>query len=106
MTIYNFQLSYSISPYGTSNEKDRKAAEARKIIKEIEGWESVNNIETTLVGTIDLYGTSREDKRNKGLNEVKGEIEALFERENVLDFTHSHFSLMIDGLGEHITFSM
>ncbi|PSU42141.1 hypothetical protein C9J12_29145 [Photobacterium frigidiphilum] len=106
MTIYNFQLTYSISPYGNSSNKENKAAEARRLIKNIAGWESVDEIETTLVGEISFIATGNSEKRKKGQSIVEDKVRTLFEREEVLDHTHSYFSLMIDGLGKHIEFSM
>jgi hypothetical protein len=106
MATYDFQLTYSISPFGDSVNKESKAKEARRLIKKIDGWESVDEIETTLVGKISFSAIGDNEKRKKGQSIIENEIRTLFRSEDVLNDTRSYFSLMIDGLGKHIEFNM
>jgi hypothetical protein len=100
MTTYDFQLTYSISPYG-----EDKSTQARTLLREeIEGWNTVNGIETTLVGKIKFSCSANENKREKAQEIIEDKIRTLFNNKDVLDHSYSRFSLMVDGLGEHITF--
>ena len=103
MATYEFQLAYTITPYHCEN----KAAQARKIIKGIDDWEVVGDIETILVGEISFYcDGSNEDKRRKCKDVIKGKIKYTFREHDVYDYTKSYFSLMVSGLGKHITFTI
>ena len=100
MATYHFQLAYSVSPHGND-----KSAQARELLRKgIDGWKTVDDIDTTLVGEISFTCAKGEDKRDKARQIIQDEITKLFESNGVLDHSYSHFSLMVDGLGQHITF--
>ena len=103
MVTYDFQLTYTITSY--SQCENEKAKKARRVIKEIDGWEAVDKIETTVVGEISFvcYGDN-DDKRKKCEDLITEIIKDKFKEEYVYSDTQSYFSLMVDGLGKHITF--
>ncbi|WP_045394994.1 hypothetical protein [Vibrio rotiferianus] len=100
MATYHFQLAYSVSPTG-----DDKSAQARELLRKgFEGWKTVKNIDTTLVGKISFTCAEDENERYKAKQVIKDKITELFESNDVLKHSRTHFSLMVDGLGKHITF--
>lgn len=102
---YDFQLTYSVKPLA-GNESD--AASVRKKLREIPGWDTVLELETVLVGKLSLsqYGTTPQLIRTSAENQCYLKINQVLSDLNVASSITVYCSLMVDGLGKHITFSV
>jgi hypothetical protein len=100
---HHFQFTYSVRTHSSnpSDELIKITERVRKGIKSHDAWESLENIETTVVGELTLSGTL-EDKiseaRSDILKELKSKLKGV---ERKSEFT-IYGSLMVDKLGAHI----
>ncbi|WDY60023.1 hypothetical protein [Pseudomonas sp. PSKL.D1] len=103
MTMHNFQLAYTITPR-TAEDEDA-AAKARLYMRDI-GWSTIHHIETTLLGEIPLFHTRMAERISEAEQEIRGQVHKLFKELQVLTRVRFHGSLMVDGLGPAINFSI
>lgn len=103
MSTYDFQLTYSVSPCDSDNADDNRAAEkARRFLRDIDGWQSLEKIETTLVGKLYLSALTVAGRRSEAEEEVDTKVRGLLKEHDIFYDVSVYMSLMVDGLGEHI----
>ena len=101
---YHFQLTYSVRPSGDSDKEERAAQKARKLLKNIDGWFSLESVETTIVGTLKLNSVGVRDKREEAKEKVEERIADILKNYEIFSDVWVNASLMVDTLGEHIEF--
>ncbi|EGR0063423.1 TPA: hypothetical protein I7753_21485 [Vibrio vulnificus] len=101
-----FQLTYSVRPLSDDSKDKRAAEKARKLIRENLKWESISKIETTLVGEISIRRSDLDEMRYEAKELIDDEIRDMLKENEVFDDIRVNLSLMVDGLGQHIEFSM
>lgn len=106
MSKYKFQLTYTVHPRGKGDEYKQAADKARKLLKDIGGWEPVKKIETTLVGELSLSYENLSDKRQQAKDVVDDIVTSLMKENDIYLNIDVYFSLMVSGLGEHIEFNV
>lgn len=103
MSKHSFQLTYSVYPL---HENEESADKARYLIRNIKGWRMLNKIETTLVGELYLDSLHISKKREDAEDIVDSVIRDVLHDNDVFHDVKLYASLMVDGLGEHITFKL
>ncbi|MFK0309919.1 hypothetical protein ACIQUF_01635 [Pseudomonas sp. NPDC090233] len=93
---HEFQLSYTISPKKPSNESD--AVKARTHMREKMGWNTINNVETTLLGDINLAAGTNDEKRREASRLVRKSINDAFKALDVDGRIIFKSSLMVTGV--------
>ncbi len=84
------------------NTHDAALDRARRLLREIKGWETVEHVETTLVGKIRLKLNDPESKKTEAHEQVKGIIFNILKNENIDKNVIFYGCLMVDQLGENI----
>jgi hypothetical protein len=103
MTMHNFQLAYTITP--RTQDDEEAAAKARLYLRDI-GWSTIHHIETTLLGEVPLFHSRIAERISEAEQQIRARIHALFKELQVLSRVRFHGSLMVDGLGPAISFSI
>lgn len=106
MATKNFLLTYSVSP--NSSKYDSDAEKIRAHIRDFDGyinWNRIENLETVLKGTLDVRGTTSE-QRDDAKDQVRKLFRAVFEESNISSSAynniHIYIALLVDGLGTTI----
>ena len=73
MSKFDFQLAYTIKPHNAPRD-ETDAAQARLHLREKLGLDTVEHIETTLLGMITLNGTSLADRKREAEKLVRDYI--------------------------------
>lgn len=102
--MYDFQITYSVHPRGDSQKAEKAAASVRRILREIPGWETVDDIETVLVGVLNISANTKESRRKEAEGIVEKKIQTLVDELDVYSDVWVYVSLMVDQLGSHIKF--
>ena len=100
MSNHDFQLTYSIP-----ETIDGSSAIARDKLRNLQDWQTVGEIDTTLIGQLPHHGIVIE-KRKQAEREVKKIIQELLKQSRRHSPLTVHASLMVCGLGEHIRFDI
>ncbi|WP_434518975.1 hypothetical protein [Pseudomonas sp. NFX1] len=103
MTKHHFQLAYTINPRHEGDEDE--AASARLHLRRI-GWDTVEHIETTLLGVVHLYHATTADRIDEAEKQIRDRIHEELKSLRVLSRVRFHGCLMVDGLGQAIRFSI
>lgn len=103
MALYPFQLAYTISPRGDFD--DDAARDARRRLRSVE-WETIKHIETTLLGELDLNRSTLSGRIAQAEEMVSERIKDELRDLKVLSRIKFRGSLMVDGLGAAIGFSL
>lgn len=103
MTKHHFQLAYTIKP--RSDHDESAAAQARLHLRDI-GWDTLPQIETTLLGEVHLYHSTTHDRINEAERQIRERIHEQLKELKVLTRVKFYASLMVDGLGPAIRFSI
>nr|WP_314617977.1 hypothetical protein [uncultured Pseudomonas sp.] len=103
MTKHHFQLAYTIKP--RSDDDESAAAQARLHLRDI-GWDTLPQIETTLLGEVHLYHSTTHDRINEAERQIRERIHEQLKELKVLTRVKFYASLMVDGLGPAIRFSI
>ncbi|AXM95112.1 hypothetical protein ACU5P1_14180 [Pseudomonas plecoglossicida] len=103
MTQHHFQLAYTIKP--RSDDDEGAAAQARLHLREI-GWDPLPQIETTLLGEVHLYHSTIHDRIDEAQRQIRGRIHEELKGLKALTRVKFYGSLMVDGLGPAIRFSI
>ena len=106
MSKHSFQLTYSVYPLHENEESKESADKARYLIRNIKGWGMLDKIETTLVGELYLDSLHISKKREDAEDIVDSVIRDVLHDNGVFQDVKLYASLMVDGLGEHITFKL
>lgn len=104
MSKYDFQLAYTIKPKTARDEED--AAKARLHLREKIGLDTVEHIETTLLGLITLSSTTLADRRRDAEKLLHDYIHEALKHLCVLSTVKFYGCLMVDGLGSAIRFDI
>jgi hypothetical protein len=99
---HHFQLSYSVEKRKETEASRSAVIQARRLLREIEGWETIKHIETTLVGKINLESDTPNSKRREALELVRGAILDILKNEKIDNDVSFYGCLMVDKLGEYI----
>ncbi|EKT4530886.1 hypothetical protein QEM33_003490 [Pseudomonas putida] len=105
MSIFDFQLAYTIKPHNAPRD-ETDAAQARLHLREKLGLDTVEHIETTLLGMITLNGTSLADRKREAEKLVRDYIHDALKELRVLSTVKFYGCLMVDGLGPAIRFDI
>ncbi|MFK0268516.1 hypothetical protein [Pseudomonas asiatica] len=105
MSKYNFQLAYTIKPNNPARD-ETDAAQARLHLREKIGLDTVEHIETTLLGVITLNSTTLADRRHDAKNLLHDYIHEALKQLRVLSTVKFYGCLMVDGLGAAIRFDI
>ncbi|MGE8469466.1 hypothetical protein D3C81_888520 [compost metagenome] len=103
MTKHHFQLAYTINPRHDDDEDE--AARARLHLRKI-GWDTVDHIETTLLGVLHLYHGTTAARVDEAEKQIRDRIHEELKSLRVVSRVKFHGSLMVDGLGQAIHFSI
>ncbi len=104
MSKNHFQLAYTIKPKNARDEDD--AAKARLHLREKIGLDTVEHIETTLLGVITLNSTTLADRRRDAEKLLHDYIHEALKDLSVLSTVKFYGCLMVDGLGSAIRFEI
>ncbi len=102
MPRHHYQLTYSISPI--NDQRQAEAQKARRAIKESSRFTKIEHLETVVVGTLLLEEESQSDRRREAQKDITNLIRGMLINAEVLQYVYVHCSLMVDGLGKHMTF--
>ncbi|MFJ4457586.1 hypothetical protein ACIP1G_27385 [Pseudomonas sp. NPDC089392] len=100
MSKYEFQLAYTLE----GNEND--AAKARSYLREKTGLETVEHIETTLLGMVTLNSTTLADRKKEAERLLHNFIHDALKELRVLSAVEFYGCLMVNGLGPAIRFNI
>lgn len=103
---HHFQLTYSVQPLSDDVKEKQAAEKARRLMREKLDWQSLDNIETTLVGEVSLYDLTIKKKRHEAEQKIDDKIRDMLKEHEVFRDIRVYLSLMVSGLGEHIEFDM
>lgn len=103
MALYSFQLAYTVSPCSDSDED--AARDARRRLRSVE-WETIKHIETTLLGELELNRSTLAGRITQAQELVSERIKHELRDLKVLSRIRFRGSLMVDGLGSAIAFSL
>ncbi|MCU8005264.1 hypothetical protein [Shewanella sp. SM96] len=103
----SFLLTYSVHPQDPSYQSDvDKAGKVRNDIAKIKKWDKLDDVETTFVGNMLVLGDTNH-KRKLAELEVKSQfIPILKEHKSGSLDVIIHCALMVDGLGQAMTFDV
>lgn len=104
MTRHNFQLAYAIKPHHPDDEAD--AATAAQHLRANLGWNTVEHIETTLLGVVHLYHSTTSDRLDEAERQIRERIREELKSLGLLSRVKFYGSLMVDGLGSAIRLSI
>ncbi|WP_410481897.1 hypothetical protein ACJ70E_11385 [Pseudomonas plecoglossicida] len=105
MSKHEFLLAYTIKPRNP-DEDEYDAAQARQHLRENIGLDTVEHIETTLLGLVQLDSVTPVDHVNEAERLIRNHIHAELKRLRVLTSVKFYGCLMVDGLGPAIRFSI
>lgn len=105
MSKYNFQLAYTIKPNNPARD-ETDAAQARLHLREKMGLDTVEHIETTLLGVITLKSTTHADRKREAEKLFRNYIHEALKQLRVLSTVQFYGCLMVDGLGSAIRFDI
>jgi len=105
MSNFDFQLAYTIKPYNPARD-EADAAQARLHLREKLGLDTVEHIETTLLGMVALNGPTLADRRREAKKRIHEHIHKGLEELRVLSTVKFYGCLMVDGLGPAIRFDI
>lgn len=106
MSHYDFLFTYSVSPIGDEDKEIKIADKVRKKIAEIEkdGWQKLDDVETTFTGKVNLQNTTLKGKRDEAEEIVKDALREVIDYYDAYHDTWVSVALMINGLGEYVSF--
>ncbi|NIE72870.1 hypothetical protein F3J44_00480 [Pantoea sp. Tr-811] len=93
---YSFQLSYTINPL--THQDEPHAEKARSHMRNKMGWDTVEHIETTLLGEVTLAPGDSETKRREARTLVRNGIRKAFKELAVDKHVAFKSSLLVSGL--------
>jgi len=105
MSTLNFQLAYTIKPRDPDRD-DADAAMARLHLREKLGLDTVEHIETTLLGTITLKSRELTDRKREAEKLMHDYIHDALKELRVLSTVKFYGCLMVDGLGAAMRFEI
>lgn len=105
MSKHEFLLAYTIKPRDPQRD-DYDAAQARQHLRENIGLDTVEHIETTLLGLVQLDSISTSDKALEAERLVRERIHEELKGLRVLSKVKFYGCLMVDGLGSAIRFDI
>jgi len=105
MSKYDFQLAYTIKPHNPAHD-EADAAQARLHLREKLGLDTVEQIETTLLGMITLKSTTLADRKREAEKLLHDYIHEALKQLQVLSTVKFYGCLMVDGLGPAIRFQI
>lgn len=105
MSKYDFQLAYTIKPNNPARD-ETDAAQARLHLREKIGLDTVEHIETTLLGVISLKSTTLADRKREAEKLLHDYIHEALKQLRVLSTVKFYGCLMVDGLGSAIRFDI
>ena len=110
MATRNFLLTYTVSPNDEKYESD--ADKIRAHIRNFDNdpnWNRIDHLETVFKGTLDLKGTTSE-QRDDANDQVRKLFRAVFNNSNISDSAYNNIQiyivLLVDGLGTTIELSV
>ncbi|MFW9688593.1 hypothetical protein V3H46_24520 [Vibrio parahaemolyticus] len=103
------QTPYSVKTRDKSTDKEERQAQAnadniRRDIRNVDGWKTIDGIETTITGSLDLFG-SVDRKRAIAEENIKSKMREIVDEYDACLDVDIECAFMVDGLGEIITFS-
>ncbi|CAI3801600.1 hypothetical protein GLGCALEP_02899 [Pseudomonas sp. MM221] len=105
MSKHDFQLAYTIKPRDPG-ENEYDAAQARQHLREHLGLDTVEHIETTLLGWVELNSRSTSEKAIEAEKLIRERIHDELKGLRVLSKVKFHGCLMVDGLGPALRFNI
>lgn len=108
MSQHSFILTYSVSPYRAGAQVEKIAHKVRRDIAamEIWDWKKLRDVETTFAGTLELTGFDVAEKREEALQLIADQIQSILRMAEGSHDVWVHAALLVDGLGEHLQFSV
>ena len=101
MSTHDFQLAYTSKPRDPERDEP-DAAQARHHLRENLGLDTVEHIETTLLGLVQLENTTVEGRSREAERLIRERIHGELKRLHVLSSVKFYGSLMVSGLGPAI----
>ncbi|MGA4604214.1 hypothetical protein [Pseudoalteromonas maricaloris] len=99
-----YQLTYSVKPRAEDGEL--AAQRVRKAMKEDSAWDSLRDIETTVVSVLTLDEKTEDEKREEAKKLISERIKDIMESSEAYHDVDVYASLMVDQLGPHIEFKV
>ncbi|MNG78099.1 hypothetical protein D3C76_668400 [compost metagenome] len=100
MSHHHFQIAYTINPRREIIDEDA-ARDARRRLRAL-GWQTVPDIETTLLGEMTLFNSTLASRIKEAEKQIRDRVHEELRGLQVLTRVKFHGSLMVDGLGEAI----
>lgn len=105
MSNFEFQLAYTVKPHKPERD-ETDAALTRLHLREKLGLDTVEHIETTLLGSITLNKSTLADRKREAEKLVHDYIHDALKELRVLSTVKFYGCLMVDGLGPAIRFNI
>ncbi|MFK3817859.1 hypothetical protein ACI2KG_14865 [Pseudomonas sp. NPDC089407] len=105
MSKFDFQLAYTIKPCNPERD-ETDAAKARLHLREDLRLDTVEHIETTLLGNVTLQSSTLADRKREAEKLVHDYIHKALKKLDVLSTVKFYGCLMVDGLGPAIRFNI
>ncbi|PYB69587.1 hypothetical protein DMX11_23825 [Pseudomonas sp. LB-090624] len=105
MSKFDFQLAYTIKPNNPARD-EADAALARLHLREKLGLDTVEHIETTLLGMITLKSTTLAERKREAEKLVHDYLHDALKELRVLSTVKFYGCLMVDGLGPAMRFDI
>lgn len=105
MSKYDFQLAYTIKPHNAAHD-EADAAQARMHLRVKLGLDTVEHIETTLLGVITLKSATVADRKREAEKLLHDYIHDALKQLRVLSTVEFYGCLMVDGLGPAVRFDI
>jgi len=105
MSKFDFQLAYTIKPRNPDHD-ETDAAQARLHLREKLGLDTVEHIETTLLGMLTLKSSTLADRKREAEKLLHDYIHEALKELRVLSTVKFYGCLMVDGLGPAIRFDI
>ena len=105
MSKFDFQLAYTVKPHKPERD-ETDAALARLLLRDKLGLDTVEHIETTLLGSVTLQHSTLADRKREAEKLVHDHIHNALKELRVLSTVKFYGCLMVDGLGPSIRFNI
>ncbi|MFV3289807.1 hypothetical protein ACNFBR_13770 [Pseudomonas sp. NY11955] len=105
MSKFDFQLAYTIQPHNPARD-ETDAAQARLHLRSKLGLDTVEHIETTLLGMITLKSATLAERKREAEKLLHDYIHTALKQLRVLSTVEFYGCLMVDGLGPAIRFDI
>jgi hypothetical protein len=104
MSNHCFLLTYTVKTRDNSYSSQEKTDFVRQEMSEIDCWVKLSNVETTFSGYFNLDETIKCNKKNEAKEKIILKIKSILNKYDAFYEVDVQCAIMVEGLGEPISF--